>query len=293
MGDQLSPTSPTAGSNSPASSTSHSSTTRRSYSDRAGAMTSEGMKQDVVATTLRLDTVDGEMALHEAEPDGPASAAVAVIQEAFGANGHIEDVTRRFADVGYRAVAGHLFHRSGDPDVDYGDFSKVMPHMQALTEDGLVSDLDATLGHLSGIGLRTPVSVLSGSAWVGRLLSLLAHGIRLERRSALAEVGLLRVALGCHRWWRCPGTCRRRGWGSMETSTRASRWRTWSRFAQRCRTLESQPTSCAIPRRVMEAPDFTVTVGIHTTSHLSLTHGSELLYCFGRHRTLHEQTTNL
>jgi carboxymethylenebutenolidase len=100
----------------------------------------------------RLDTPDGEMALYEAEPEGPARAAVVVLQEAFGVNPHIEEVTRRFAAVGYRAVAPHLFHRTGNPVLDYGNFEKVAPHMQGLTEAGLITDLDATLSHLATAG---------------------------------------------------------------------------------------------------------------------------------------------
>ena len=38
------------------------------------------------------------MRCYEAVPDDGASAAVVVVQEAFGVNDHIEDVTRRFAD---------------------------------------------------------------------------------------------------------------------------------------------------------------------------------------------------
>ena len=42
------------------------------------------------------------MRLYEATPDGDEErGAVVVIQEAFGVNPHIEDVTRRFAAVGY------------------------------------------------------------------------------------------------------------------------------------------------------------------------------------------------
>ena len=55
--------------------------------------------------TLTLETADGPMALYEARPGGEARGAVVVIQEAFGVNGHIEDVTRRFAAEGYHAVA--------------------------------------------------------------------------------------------------------------------------------------------------------------------------------------------
>lgn len=105
-----------------------------------------------MATTLSVSTADGEMPVYEAVPDGPTRGAVVVVQEAFGVNGHIEDVTRRFADAGYRAVAPHLFHRTGDPVLDYGDIGKVMPHMQALSDPGLTGDLDATLAHLSASG---------------------------------------------------------------------------------------------------------------------------------------------
>lgn len=103
-------------------------------------------------STTMVSTPDGEMGLYDAAPDGVASGAVIVIQEAFGVNDHIEDVTRRFAAAGYRAVAPHLFHRTGDPGLEYGKFEKVMPHMQALSQQGLLDDLDATLGHLDGAG---------------------------------------------------------------------------------------------------------------------------------------------
>ena len=53
------------------------------------------------------------MRLYEADPDGEPRGAVVVIQEAFGVNPHIEDVTRRFAAAGYHAVAPDMFHRTG------------------------------------------------------------------------------------------------------------------------------------------------------------------------------------
>jgi carboxymethylenebutenolidase len=95
------------------------------------------------------------MPLYDAEPEGSPGAAVIVIQEAFGVNDHIEDVTRRFATEGYRAVSPHLFHRSGDPALGYDDIQKVMPHMQAVTEAGLARDLDATLSYLADAGFES------------------------------------------------------------------------------------------------------------------------------------------
>jgi carboxymethylenebutenolidase len=95
------------------------------------------------------------MPLYDAEPDGSPGAAVIVIQEAFGVNDHIEDVTRRFATEGYRSVSPHLFHRSGDPVLGYDDIEKVMPHMQAVTDAGLGRDLDATLSYLADAGFES------------------------------------------------------------------------------------------------------------------------------------------
>jgi carboxymethylenebutenolidase len=112
------------------------------------------LSKTVMAETVTLNTPDGPMGLYDASPDGEARAAVIVVQEAFGVNDHIEDVTRRFAAEGYRAVSPHLFHRSGDPQLGYDDISQVMPHMQALSADKIHSDLDATLAHLAGAGFE-------------------------------------------------------------------------------------------------------------------------------------------
>ena len=87
------------------------------------------------------------------EPDGPPTGGIVVIQEAFGVNDHIEDVARRFAAEGWLAVAPHLFHRSGDPKLGYDDMSMVTPHMQALTADGVLADVDAALDHLARAGI--------------------------------------------------------------------------------------------------------------------------------------------
>jgi carboxymethylenebutenolidase len=105
-----------------------------------------------MATTVTLTTADGDMGLYDVEPEGEARAAVIVVQEAFGVNPHIEDVTRRVAAAGYRAVAPHLFHRTGDPVIEYGDFDKVMPQFAGISEAGLVNDLDASIGYLGEAG---------------------------------------------------------------------------------------------------------------------------------------------
>lgn len=73
-----------------------------------------------------------------------AERAVIVIQEAFGVNDHIRDVTERFARAGYFALAPELFHRDGSPEIAYDDFASAMAPMGNLTREGLTEDLTAT-----------------------------------------------------------------------------------------------------------------------------------------------------
>jgi carboxymethylenebutenolidase len=87
------------------------------------------------------------------EPSDTPKGAVVVVQEAFGVNDHIEDVGRRFAAAGWLAVEPHLFHRTGDPKLGYEDFSLVMPHLQALTTEGVLADVDAALAHVAEAGI--------------------------------------------------------------------------------------------------------------------------------------------
>jgi len=86
-------------------------------------------------------------------PGGTARGGIVVVQEAFGVNDHIEDVCRRFAAEGWLAVAPHLFHRSGDPKLGYTEMAQVMPHMQALTSQGVLADMDAALARLQAEGI--------------------------------------------------------------------------------------------------------------------------------------------
>ena len=88
-----------------------------------------------------------------AEPASAPTRGVVVVQEAFGVNEHIEDLCRRFAAESYLAVAPHLFHRSGDPSFGYDEVSLVWPHMEQLTPDGILEDIDSAIARLSEAGV--------------------------------------------------------------------------------------------------------------------------------------------
>jgi carboxymethylenebutenolidase len=125
-------------------------------------------------TTITLQTADGPMDLYDVVPDEPNGAAVIVIQEAFGVNDHIEDVTRRFAAAGFRAVAPHLFHRAGGGTAPYDDFSKVLPLFEGLTDDALLMDVDAAVLHLAKAGFAEEAIGIVGFCMGGRVTFLVA-----------------------------------------------------------------------------------------------------------------------
>src|SRR5207302_8522494 len=80
-----------------------------------------------------------------------------------------QDVTRRTASAGYLGVAPHVFHRSGGGVVSYGDMEGVMKHFQALSDKGLLDDIDATLGLIHGEGITDGSVGVVGFCVGGRL----------------------------------------------------------------------------------------------------------------------------
>ncbi len=90
-----------------------------------------------------------------------------VIQEAFGVNDHIQDVTRRFADLRIPGVRAVAVPPRGRGTASYDDFSKVLPLFEGLTDQGMLDDVDAALDHISGQGISHDTPPSWGSAWAG------------------------------------------------------------------------------------------------------------------------------
>jgi carboxymethylenebutenolidase len=97
-----------------------------------------------------LQVGDGtSMRAYVAQGDGKPRAGLIVLQEAFGINAHIRDVTERFAREGYCAAAPELFHRTGPGfEGSYTNFEAIMPHMRALTTEGMEADTRAAFTFL-------------------------------------------------------------------------------------------------------------------------------------------------
>jgi carboxymethylenebutenolidase len=116
-----------------------------------------------------------------------AAGGVVVVQEAFGVTEHIEDVCQRFADAGWLAVAPHLFHRTGDPVLDQTDFEAVRPHMEALTAEGIATDVDAALDYIEGAGFPPNAAGIVGFCMGGSVA--LATATRRQLGAAVTFYG--------------------------------------------------------------------------------------------------------
>jgi carboxymethylenebutenolidase len=92
----------------------------------------------------------GGMPAYLARPAGAGpSPAVLVIQEAFGLNEHIKDVTRRVAAEGYVALAPDLFHRGGKGrTAGYDQLPKALELMGALKDDEIIADVASAIDRL-------------------------------------------------------------------------------------------------------------------------------------------------
>jgi carboxymethylenebutenolidase len=143
----------------------------------------------VSASTVSLpstDATDGVPA-YDVSPDGQPRGGVVVVQEAFGVNDHIEDVARRFAAEGYRAIAPHLFHRTGDPKIGYTDFAQVMPQMSALTTEGILVDVDAALAAFERDGVPASKVAIIGFCMGGTVATMV--GAERELGAAVSFYG--------------------------------------------------------------------------------------------------------
>ncbi|WP_183577022.1 dienelactone hydrolase family protein [Mucilaginibacter sp. X5P1] len=131
---------------------------------------------------VTLHVTDGSnMAAYTAFPQNKTTdlPAIILLQEAFGVNHHIRNVADRFAKDGYAVIVPELFHRTAPVGFEgaYNDFPSVMPHMQALTTDGLIADLNASHQWLTEQGNIDNSKIFSIGYCLGGRVSFLANAI--------------------------------------------------------------------------------------------------------------------
>lgn len=101
--------------------------------------------------TIQFDSGRDRIGGYLARPSQPGNhPGIVVIHEAFGLVEHIRDIARRFANIGYNALAPDLYARKGGPK-DPNDMNQVFPVMFGLPDAQAVQDLEAAAVHLRGL----------------------------------------------------------------------------------------------------------------------------------------------
>lgn len=129
----------------------------------------------LVAGAVKIPVKDGEIPAYRAAPArGENFPIVLVIQEIFGVHEHIQDITRRFAKLGYLAIAPELFIRQGDVS-KLSSVDQIRPIVAKVPDAQVLSDLDATINWAvkSAKGNADKLAI-TGFCWGGRIIWLYA-----------------------------------------------------------------------------------------------------------------------
>ncbi|HEX8336885.1 MAG TPA: dienelactone hydrolase family protein, partial [Pyrinomonadaceae bacterium] len=133
------------------------------------------------AGEVKIPVRDGEMPAYRAMPAKGGGLPVAlVVQEIFGVHEHIKDVCRRFAKLGYLAVAPSLYARQGDTtQLKMEDVMKVVAR---VPDEQVMADLDSTVSWARATGRASGRRVgITGFCWGGRIVWLYsAHSKELD-----------------------------------------------------------------------------------------------------------------
>lgn len=141
----------------------------------------------LIVGEVKIPVANGEIPAYRAMPDkkGGKFPVVIVVHEIFGVQEWIQDICRRFAKLGYLAIAPALYARQGevkdlkDPrEINREVYSKI-PDMQSM------SDLDSTFEWAAKNSGNSKKLAITGFCWGGRIVWLYsAHNPKVKAGAA-------------------------------------------------------------------------------------------------------------
>ena len=142
---------------------------------------------------IQLTAADGhQFDAYRADPDGDVRGAVVVIQEIFGVNIHIREVTDRFAAEGYLAIAPAIFDRF-EKGVDLGyeaDDIAIGRNFKAKGNenlDNVMADVQAAYGAVKSAGRVA----ITGYCWGGVVVWAAACRLNFDAASSYYGGGII------------------------------------------------------------------------------------------------------
>ena len=140
-----------------------------------GAATIETSAEGLTAGEVKIPVGDQTIPGYRAMPaKGGPFPVVLVVQEIFGVHEHIKDVCRRFAKLGYLAIAPELYARQGDVS-KLTSIDDIRAIVSKVPDEQVMSDLDAAVevAKETGKGDVTRLGI-TGFCWGGRIVWLYA-----------------------------------------------------------------------------------------------------------------------
>ena len=142
---------------------------------------------------ITLISSDGfKFGAYRCDPGGTTKGAIIVVQEIFGVNRHIRDVTERFANVGYTAIAPALFdrwHKDFDGGYNADDMSVGRDlKAQANAElDKVLADVEAARENVADAGKVG----ITGFCWGGFIAWMAACRLNVDASVAYYGGGII------------------------------------------------------------------------------------------------------
>ena len=127
----------------------------------------------IEAGEVKIPVSDGQIPAYRAMPAaGGPFPVILVVQEIFGVHEHIKDICRRFAKLGYFAIAPEMYARQGDVS-KLEAFPEILKVVTKVPDSQVMSDLDAAVAYAKGTGKADTVKLgVTGFCWGGRIVWL-------------------------------------------------------------------------------------------------------------------------
>lgn len=147
------------------------------------------IKTDTVGLTagaLEIQINGLSVPIYRAQPEGKTNLPVVlVISEIFGVHEHIADIARRFAKLGYLAIAPDLFKRQGDPAA-FATIPELYKNViSKVPDDQVLGDVDACVAWAKENNGNIDKLAITGFCWGGRITWLYAaHNPKVKAAAA-------------------------------------------------------------------------------------------------------------
>jgi carboxymethylenebutenolidase len=148
------------------------------FAAAAGPVATQAITTDargLVAGEFTIDVAGFALPAYRAAPEGDGPfPVVLVVSEIFGVHAHIADVARRFAKLGYLAVAPELFVRQGDAKSTTDINTLFATVISKVPDSQVMADLDACVAWAQANGGDVRRLGITGFCWGGRITWLYA-----------------------------------------------------------------------------------------------------------------------